>query len=72
MLGQINKRKRVDTHEIQTLRNVVKKGREKVVENFENVFKEVRIEGMRQKVSVINYTESSSTLSSSNDAKETL
>ena len=68
MLGRIKKRKRVDPHEIQTLRNVVKKGREKVVENF----KEVRIEGKRQKVSVINYTESSSTLSSSKDVKETL
>ena len=61
MLGRIKKRKRVDPHEIQTLRNVVKKGGEKVVENFEDTFKEVRIEGKRQKVSVINYTESSLT-----------
>ena len=47
MLGRIKKRKRVDPHEIQTLRNVVKKGGEKVVENFEEVFKEVNIEGKR-------------------------
>ena len=72
MLGWIKKRKRVDPHKIQTLRDVVRKGEEKVVENFENVFKEVRIERKRQKASVVNYTESSSTLSSSKDTKETL
>ena len=62
----------VDPHKNQTLRDVVRKGEEKVVENFENVFKEVRIERKRQKASVVNYTESSSTLSSSKDTKETL
>ena len=72
MLVWIKKRKKVDPHKIQTLRDVVRKGEEKVVENFENVFKEVRIERKRQKASVVNYTESSSTLSSSKDTKETL
>ena len=50
MLGRIKKRKRDDPHEIQTLRDVVKKAEDKVVENFENVFKVVRIEGKRQKL----------------------
>ena len=72
MLGWIKKRKRVDPPKNQTLRDVVRKGEEKVVENFENVFKEVRIERKRQKASVVNYTESSSTLSSSKVTKETL
>ena len=38
MLGRIKKRKRVDGHKLQTLRNVVKKGGEEVTKNFEDAF----------------------------------
>ena len=74
----IQKRKKVDSHELQTLRNVVKKGEEEVIKNFEDAFKEVRIEGKRKKASVVNYTESSlssstgSSLTPSKNPKETL
>ena len=73
MLGRIKKRKRVDSHELQALQNVVKKGGEEVIKNFEDVFQEVRIEGKRMKSSDVNYTESYLTsTSSSTDLKETL
>ena len=74
MLGRIKKRKRVDGHKFKTLRDIVMKGGEEVIKNFEDAFKEVRIEGKRMKASVVNYTESSSssTLSSSSskDSKD--
>ena len=57
MLGRIKKRKRGDGHELQTLRDVVNTGGEKVIENFEEAFKEVRIKGKRMKASVVNFTE---------------
>ena len=54
ILGRIKKRKRVDSHKLQTLRNVVMKGGEEVIKNFEDAFKEVRIEGKRIKASIVN------------------
>ena len=63
MFGRIQKRKKFDSHELQTLRNVVKKGGEEVIKNFEYAYKEVRIEGKRKKASVVNYNESSSSSS---------
>ena len=67
MLGRIQKRKKVDSHELQTLRNVAQKGGEEVIKNFEDAFKEVRIEGKRKKASVVNYTKSSSSSSTPKD-----
>ena len=46
---------------------MVKKGGEEVIKNFEDAFKEVRIEGKRKKASVVNYTESSLSSSTSKD-----
>ena len=44
----IQKREKVDSHELQTLRNLVKKGGEEVIKNFEDAFKEVTIEGEKK------------------------
>ena len=41
MLGSMSKRKQIDCHELQALRNVVKKGRDTVFEEFEEKFQEV-------------------------------
>ena len=41
MLGRIKKRKWIDGHEFQAIRNVVKKGEDKVIEYFEDVFQQV-------------------------------
>ena len=60
----MRKRKRIDGHELQALQNVVKKGGDRVIKDFEDVFQEVRIEGKRLKSSAIYYSNSSSTLSS--------
>ena len=57
MLGRVQKRKRIDGHEFQSLRDVVKKGGDNVLKNFEEKFKEVRVEGKRVKSSSIHYTE---------------
>ena len=68
-------RKRIDGHKLQALCNVVKRGGDTVIKDFEDVFREVRVEGKRLKSSVVNYTESSLTSSSRNksqDPKETL
>ena len=60
MLGRVKKRKKIDSHDLQSLRNVVKKGGETVIKDFEDKFQEVIIEGKRKKTSVINYTQLSS------------
>ena len=60
MLSRVRKRKRIDNHELQSLRDVVKKGRDTVFKDFEEKFQEVVVEGKRKKTSVVNYTESSS------------
>ena len=74
MLERIKKRKRIDSHELQALWNLAKKGGKEVIKNFEDVFQEVRIEGKRMKLSEVNYTKSSLTSSENNstDPKETL
>ena len=49
MLGRIRMRKRIDGHELLALRNVVKKGGDTVIKDFEDVFQQVRVEGKRQR-----------------------
>ena len=60
MLGRVKKRKKIDSHELQSLRNVVKRGGDTIIKDFENTFQEIIIEGKRKKASVVNYTQSSS------------
>ena len=56
---QDEEKKRIDSHELQALRNVVQKGGDTGIKDFEDVFQEVQIEGKRLKSSVVNYTQSS-------------
>ena len=60
MLGRVKKRKKIDSHELQSLRNVVKRGGDTIIKDFENTFQELVVEGKRKKASVVNYTKSSS------------
>ena len=60
MLGRVRKRKKIDSHELQSLRNVVKRGGDTIVKDFENTFQELVVEGKRKKASVVNYTKLSS------------
>ena len=62
----MRKRKQIDGHELQALWNVVKKGGDTVIKDFENVFQEVRIEGKKLKSSAGHYTDSSLILYSGN------
>ena len=48
MLSRVRKRKRVDNHELQSLRDIVKKGGDTIFEDFEKKFQEVIIEGKRK------------------------
>ena len=59
MLQKLKKRKRLENFEIQSLREIVKTNGPDVVKNFEEKFKEIRVEGKRKtlKDSVTNYTE---------------
>ena len=57
MLSKVQKRKKIDSHDLQSLRNVVKKGEETVIKDFKDKFQEVIVEGKRKKTSVVNYTE---------------
>ena len=57
MLSRVKKRKEIDSHKLQSLRDIFKKGGETVIKDFEDRFQEVIIEGKRQKTSVVNYTE---------------
>ena len=50
MLGIIKKRKRIDKFVYQSLRDVIKVGGDNVVKNFEEKFKELRVEGKRKEV----------------------
>ena len=66
MLGRMRKRKRIHRYELQALRDVVKKGGEDIGKQFEEKFKEIRVEGKRIKTSAaVHYTDVSSDLSSS-------
>ena len=51
MLEKMRKRRKMESFELQSLRNVVKEGGVDVVENFKNKFKEIKIEGKRKAVS---------------------
>ena len=48
MLQKLKKRKRIENFEIQALREIVKTNGEDVVENFEQKFKEICVEGKRK------------------------
>ena len=48
ILQKLKKRKRIYNFKIQALRDVVKENSEDVVENFEQKFKEIRVEGKRK------------------------
>ena len=50
MLGIINKRKRLDKFVYQSLQDIIKVGGDNVVKNFEEKFKELRVEGNRKEV----------------------
>ena len=56
---KVKKRKRIENFEIQSLREIVKTNDPDVVKNFEEKFKEIRVEGKSKtfKDSVTNYTE---------------
>ena len=60
MLQKLKKRKRTENFELQTLREVVKENGPDVIKNFEEKFKEIRVEGKRKslKDSATHYTES--------------
>ena len=60
MLGRVRKRKKIDSHELQSLRNVVKRGGDTIIQDFENTFQELVVEGKRKKASVVNNTKLSS------------
>ena len=49
MLQMTKKRKSVEIFQYQALRDVVKAGRNTVVRNFEEKFRELRVEGSRKK-----------------------
>ena len=49
MLGRVRKRKKIDSHELQSLRNVVKRERDTIIKDFENKFTDIVIEGERKK-----------------------
>ena len=59
MFQKLKKRKRMENFELQSLREVVKTNGPDVVKNFEEKFKEIRVEGKRKslKDSATNYTE---------------
>ena len=48
MLGIVKKRKKLDKFAYQALQDVIKLGRDNVVQNFEEKFKELRVEGNRR------------------------
>ena len=56
MMGRMRERKRIDGHELQALRDVVKKGGDDILKDFEEKFKEVRVEGKRMKTFTVHYT----------------
>ncbi len=60
MLQKLKKRRKMENFELQTLREVVKVNGPDVVKNFEEKFKEIRVEGKRKslKDSTTHYTES--------------
>ena len=51
MLSIIKKRKKIDKFVYQALRDVVKLGGDDIIKNFEENFRELRVEGYRKDVS---------------------
>ena len=41
MLSRVKKRNKVDSHELQSLRDIVKKGGDTVIKDFEDEFQEI-------------------------------
>ena len=59
MLSRIRKRKKIDNHEFQSIQNVVKRGEDTVIKDFEEKFQEVIVEENRAKTtSAIHCTDS--------------
>ena len=50
MLGRVKKRRRMEGFEYQALRNVINEGGDDVIKNFEEKYRELKIEGSRKKV----------------------
>ena len=48
MLQKLKKRRKIENFELQALREVVKENSEDVVQNFEEKFKEIHVEGKRK------------------------
>ena len=59
MLQKLKKRRKMENSELQSLREVIKVNGPYVVKNFEEKFKEIRVEGKRKslKDSATHYTE---------------
>ena len=57
MLGNVRKRKIIDTFEYQSLWHLVKEGGTDVLEKFEKKLKTIRVEGHRKSVPSVIYTE---------------
>ena len=57
MLGNVRKRRKINKYVYQALRNVVKEGGVNILQNFENKFKEMRVEGCRKSAPSVMYTE---------------
>ena len=56
-LEKMRKRRKMEGFELQFLRNVVKESGPNVVTNFENIFKEIKIEGKRKDHNSSSYAE---------------
>ena len=50
MYGGMKKRKRIDGHELQSLRNIVKDVGADILKKFDDKFKEIRVEGCQKDV----------------------
>ena len=66
MLGKAKKRKKLDSFEFQALRTIVKSGGDEVIDKFEKMYRELRVEGQRKKLKETLYMEAEK------ETKETL
>ena len=57
LLAHVRKRKRIDNFEYQSLRDVVKEGREDVIKRLEKKFKDMKVEGNKKSVTGVMYTD---------------
>ena len=58
MLQRLKKMRMIESFEIQALRNVVKENGPDVVANFEKKFKEIKVEGKRNPIFLLQCTQS--------------